>query len=386
MDNWWAWTSDDLVNWQKISTLQPEQTYIGKPSRDCWATDAATRNGKYYWYFSAGRNDIGVVEARTPGGPWKDTLGKLLSAKGLTPTAQRAPGILMDDDGENYIVYGTWEFYLAHLGDDMMSLAEKPRLLQLDTKFGPYGAGKTDDKPFLHKYNGKYYLSWGCFYAMADNPYGPYTYKGSVIVPGKIEPTFVNNKVTYDRHGSSFEFKGQWYFICNDFSRPGASDHYRDSIISYVHCRANGEIAPLEITRTGVGSYDASGPIEAENYFQITGATPHENAAGGFEVRGLTNASALFYPRVAGIPQNAVLRLRVANGSTLSGEIEVRENDEKGKLLGTVPVPATGGWGQYQEVQIPLVPPAPTTNLAFYFRGPQGEWARLDWWQLQTAA
>ena len=26
---------------------------------------------------------------------------------------------------------------------------------------GPYGAGKCDDKPFMHKHNKTYYLSWG---------------------------------------------------------------------------------------------------------------------------------------------------------------------------------------------------------------------------------
>ena len=32
---------------------------------------------------------------------------------------------------------------------------------------GPYGPGKADDKPFLHKnaQTATYYLSWGCFYA-----------------------------------------------------------------------------------------------------------------------------------------------------------------------------------------------------------------------------
>ena len=39
---------------------------------------------------------------------------------------------------------------------------------------GPYGPGKCDDKPFLHKHNATYYLSWGGFYATASHPYGPY--------------------------------------------------------------------------------------------------------------------------------------------------------------------------------------------------------------------
>lgn len=385
MDEWWAWSSDDLVNWQLGSVLKPEQTYIGKPFKDCWATDAATKNGKYYWYFSAGRNDIGVVMADTPLGPWKDPLGKALVPRGLTPTAQRDPGILMDEGGANYLVYGTWDFYIARLGDDMISLAETPRKIELDTKFGPYGAGKTDDKPFLHKYGGKYYLSWGCYYAMADNPYGPYTYKGSIITPETTAPKLLDSRLTHDRHGSFFEFNTQWYFMCNDKSRAGATEHYRDSAISYVHYHANGEMAPVRLDEIGVGSYNAAGRVEAEDYFKITGATQHETRTGGFEVRGISEGSVLFYPHVANVPKNATLSLRVSNGGALQSEIEVREGSEKGKILGRATIPKTGGWDQYVDVKIPLVLAFSRVDLALCFRGAGGELARLDSWQIQTA-
>ena len=384
MDDWWEWATDDLVNWKQVSTLKPEQTFIGKPFHDCWATDAATRGGKYYWYFSAGRNEVGVVEAPTPTGPWTDPLGKPLVAQGLTPTQQRDPGILMDDDSKNYMVYGTYSFYLVRLGDDMISLAEKPRLLTLDKLAGPYGEGKTDDKPFLHKYNGKYYLSWGCYYATADNPYGPYTYKGSIVVPEKTQPELRDSKLTYDRHGSFFEFKGQWYFICNDLSRPGASQFFRDSVISYVHYRANGDIAPLRLDKIGVGTYDARGPIEAEDYFDMTGAANHETTNGGFEVRELTGGSALFYPRINNIADGSVLKVRYSNGSERTGTLEVRQNNPKGKMLGSIALPSTGGWDKYNDLEIPLAQTSKQMSLCFNFVGPQGEWARLDSWQLQS--
>ena len=53
----------------------------------------------------------------------------------------------------------------------MISLAEKPKKIKIDNPRGPYnldGLNKenpTDDKPYIHKYRGKFYLSWGCFYA-----------------------------------------------------------------------------------------------------------------------------------------------------------------------------------------------------------------------------
>lgn len=129
----------------------------------------------------------------------------------------------------------------------MISLAEPLRYVTVKDPYGPCGDGRTDDKvtdslqskmmsprklclriltlsftpytcslfahalscqslvhsnfdrtlshpqPFLHKYAGKYYLSWGCFYAMADSVYGPYQTQGSVISTDKITPAFRMN-------------------------------------------------------------------------------------------------------------------------------------------------------------------------------------------------
>ena len=72
MEDWWIWSSEDLVNWTQESVLNPEDTYIGKGFKSAWATDAAEKNGKYYWYFSEANEQTGVVVGETPIGPWKD--------------------------------------------------------------------------------------------------------------------------------------------------------------------------------------------------------------------------------------------------------------------------------------------------------------------------
>ena len=69
MRDWWVWDSDDLVNWKLVSVLKPEQTYYKKAWDSCWATDAIRHNGHYYFYFSRGNNEIGVVMGDSPVGP-----------------------------------------------------------------------------------------------------------------------------------------------------------------------------------------------------------------------------------------------------------------------------------------------------------------------------
>ena len=391
MKDWWIWSSADLVNWKQEGMLKPEETFLKQPSDSCWATFGATKNGKYYWYFSAGPTEIGVVLADSPAGPWKDPLGKPLVSKGLTDTEQRDPDILIDDDGTAYMVYGTFEFYLVRLNNDMISLAEAPRHLELDRKFGPYGEGKTDDKPSLHKRNGIYYLSWSSFYAMSGNIYGPYVYKGSVMASENVAPEFQVDAAVrqydlwHDRHGNFFTWHNQWFYVVNDKSHPSHGTFFRDTCVCYVHYRDNGEMAPIRLDAIGVGQYDAAqARIEAEDYFALENAEVRECPAGGFEVRGLQVGSSLVYPNVKNMPEKAAMTFSAASANPGGGTIEIREGGSQGQLLGTCKVSATGGWDQYQPVSCVLQNPAGTHSLCLTFKGGEGELLRLDWMNFPT--
>lgn len=160
MKDWWVWSSDDLLNWEHESTLRPEDLYIGKPSDACWATDAVEKNGYYYWALSDMNRDgdgaqIAVVRSEHPGGPWEDYLGSPLLKKGDGgETEVYDPCFFKDDDDSVYIVFGVWNYYIAKISADMMSIIDKPQLLEVKNPEGPYGKGKTDDKVSLHKRKG----------------------------------------------------------------------------------------------------------------------------------------------------------------------------------------------------------------------------------------
>jgi hypothetical protein len=317
--------------------------------------------------------------ADSPVGPWHDPVGKPLLPKGLTSTEQRDPDLMVDGDGKAYMVYGTFNYFIVRLNDDMISLAEKPHSLQIDHPYGPYGPGKTDDKPSLHKRNGIYYLSWSSFYAMATNIYGPYSFKGSVIAAENVAPEFRKGDIWHDRHGNFFNWHNQWFYTCNDKSQPGRSEFFRDCCICYLHYRDNGEMAPVRLDRTGVGEYDATQPaIEAEDYFAAEMADIKECPAGGFEVRGLRTGSYLLYPNVKNVPRNATIAFRVASRRPGGGTIEVRENTTDGKLLGSCHVQNTGGWDKYQCIACPLNNTLGTDNLCLVFKGGNEEFVRLD--------
>lgn len=269
MNDWQIWRSEDLANWSHEGTLLPEDTYFGRQSSQCWATDAARRNNRYFLYFSMGPENIGVVVSDTPAGPWRDPLGKALIAKGQTQTESRDPGIFQEKDGTSYIVFGTFDYFIARLNEDMISLAEPPQRISIQDPQGPYGSGKTDDKPYLHRRGNLYYLSWGSYYGIGTSPYGPFQCMGALFKPENVELSFLNDSsmrgryapppgfkpkdwLNFDRHGSFFYWRGRWFFACNDQSQAGTTPMFRQSVICNVRYLRNGAIAPLKLSSEGV--------------------------------------------------------------------------------------------------------------------------------------
>lgn len=341
MEDWWVWSSPDLVTWTKRSVLNPKDTYIGKDFTECWATDVAYRNGKYYWYFSEGNQQTGVVVGNTPVGPWSDPLGKPLLTSELTPTDEYDMAVF-EDNGEHYIIFGVWDYYIAKLNYDMISLAEKPKKITINNPKGPYNLdGKntkkpTDDKPFVHKYNGKYYLSWGCFYAISDDLYGPYDYKNSIInkesfAKGFDAPTWPTGFLQ-GRHGSFFEWNKQWYYAYCDISQTG-NRYFRDTFISYIHYKENGEMAAIRVDGTGVANYKATDKIEAEDFFKAEGLQKKE-VNKGFVMATTSNKSYANYPNVKGLQEYSKIKINTLATNGGKFLIKILKDDVQGEIVG----------------------------------------------------
>jgi len=196
---WWVWQSDDLVDWALASVLLPQDTPATPDEYNlCWATDAAQdAGGATLWYLSLGPDEIGVMRsAGSPAGPWTNALGAPLVNKSLgaqLKTEARDPGVFTDADGASYIVFGTFNYFIARLGADMMSLAEAPRPVVVNNATSQNGVGVLDDKPFLHRKGSRYYFSFGAFYGVSDSVYGPFQWVGTWVDLGLISPAFRTN-------------------------------------------------------------------------------------------------------------------------------------------------------------------------------------------------
>src|SRR5690606_22117219 len=103
---------------------------------------------------------------------------------------------------------------IAKMTSGMTEFAEMPKdVVILDEKGKAIKGGDHERRFFeaawMHKYNGKYYLSYSTgdthlvCYATGDNPYGPFTYQGVILEP----------VVGWTSHHSIVEFKDKWYLF-----------------------------------------------------------------------------------------------------------------------------------------------------------------------------
>jgi hypothetical protein len=325
MKEWQIFSSKNLVDWEKVGSVSPADNYMEDDSTDCWACDAATRNGKYFFYFSDRKRSVGVMMSDRPEGPFVDAIGKPLVAPLHDPT------ILIDDDAEQtpYLVYGdkSIAYKIARLNEDMISLAEEPKVIEINGQAWE-DAPEWMDKNYLFKRNGVYYLTWGQQYATSKNVYGPYR------CVGKVGEGY--NLSEY-AHGSFFEWKGQFYHTWCYYLKKGFK--YRETVMTYCHFDNDGKIVDDiafldEHFENGVGQYRADWPkIEAEWFYE---KTPNINKrsfeVGGFELTGLKDGEWIRFANVEFDTGMSSIEIR----ATGSGSIDVCLDAADAPAIGTL--------------------------------------------------
>ncbi len=224
--------------------------WVGK---QMWAPDCACKEGKYYLYFPAkdksGVFHIGVAVSDSPTGPFKAEPSYIPESKSIDPA------VFEDDDGRYYMYNGglwggqleKWQTgtyvanpaeipedadslgpYVAEMTDDMKAFREPPKMVQIvDEDGNPIKAGDEDRRyfegPWMHKYNGEYYLSYSTgtthrvVYATGKSPWGPFTFRGIILEP----------VLGWTTHHSIIEYHGKWYLFYHDCELSEGINHRR---------------------------------------------------------------------------------------------------------------------------------------------------------------
>jgi beta-xylosidase len=246
-DAWRVYSSADLVNWTDhgapfaVSGFAWAQQYA-------WAPSAVQRNGFYYLYLPVDRTKIGVARSSSPTSGFTDPRGSALIDRGRdanTGNEPIDPAAFVDDDGQAYLYFGGARApKVVRLNADMISTSGAIQNITIN------GGSAFGEAGYMHKRNGIYYFSYSTgwpgqiAYATADNPLGPFTYRGIILDYTNISTN----------HHSIAEYNGQWYIAYHRNALPDGNAFRRALSMEYLNYNADGTIQRATQTSVGVGT------------------------------------------------------------------------------------------------------------------------------------
>ncbi|MGN6366163.1 family 43 glycosylhydrolase [Asticcacaulis taihuensis] len=250
--DWRVFSSKDLEHWQDDGSFLSVSVFKwARPDAKAWAPEAAYRNGKYYYYAPVGGDKIGVAVSKSPEGPFVDARGDALIDKARDANAGAEPidpTVLIDDDGQAYLAFGTRVPKIVKLKRDMIH-TDGPIMDLVITGFPSDDPKKKyGEAPFFHKHNGLYYFSFSTgwpgqiVYATSKSPMGPYAYRGVIL---DYLPISTNHQAIIERQGKS------WLFYHNSLL-PGGGDYRRSIAIEPMIYNPDGTINEVHPTAPAV--------------------------------------------------------------------------------------------------------------------------------------
>ena len=254
----YAFSSTNLQSWERHGPVLDfkDIRWIkddGQNYHQAWAPGVATKNGRYYFYYSVGPQSetpsrIGVAAGTSPAGPFVDSGRPLLT--GGNGFEAIDPMVFTDPkSGKSYFYAGGSagaKLRVFELSEDMVSFA---REVQVETP------PQFTEGVFMHFREGKYYLSYShggwrdasysVHYALADSPIGPWRYQGAILTSdatrkGPGHHSFIQSPDS-----------GDWLIVYHRWENKADSGPYtgsRQVCIDRVDYDSEGGIKPVVMT------------------------------------------------------------------------------------------------------------------------------------------
>lgn len=267
MVSYHVFSSSDLVNWTDYGVVLHLKDVKWAISH-LWAIDCVLRDGTYYLVYCAkekgtGMFRTGLATSARPEGPFTD-IGYIQGVE-----HGQDPAVFVDDDRTPYLYWGSGgQCHAVQLSEDLKSVVPGTQV-ELTSQLTDVYEG-----PWVHKHQGKYILSYPALskgkwpeimcYASADQPLGPFVFRGCYI------PEFKGRAGT--NHGSIIQYKGRWLAFHHSAWVSGGQGAVRNLMCDYLTVKPDGSFEPIVPTREGVAVDGAQpGPsrvtvlLEAEN-------------------------------------------------------------------------------------------------------------------------
>lgn len=281
----WSAPVDNLGNWRYEGIIYKKEqdpanaNGLGK----LYAPDVACGpDGRYYLYYALNnQNHISVAVSDFPAGQYEFygyvhySDGTLLGDK-PEDEMQFDPGVLVEDEKvflfTGFCPIGMKERHgamLSVLDKDMVTILEAPKFVAPSEQHSA-GTGfeghEFFEAPSIRKIEGKYAFIYSSIkfhelcYALADNPRGPFEYKGVIISNGDLhidsyKPAEQCTYLCANNHGSVEKIGNDYYIFYHrhtngtNYSRQGCFEKlkvHEDATIEQAMMTSNCSLAPLK--------------------------------------------------------------------------------------------------------------------------------------------
>lgn len=382
MREWRVLSSSDMVNWTDHGPkLKP--VVFSWSNGDAWASQCVVRNGKFYWYVSAshktlGGKAIGVAVSDNPLGPFVDPRGSAIITTDMTPKQgdfdDIDPTVFVDVDGQAYLYWGNGKCKYVKLNDDMISTSDSVHYANVP-RFG--------EAPWLHLYNGVYYLSYSSSlpstieYCTAPTPTGPWTYKGRILEPVKGCQT---------SHQAITTFNDRWFLVYHTGTLPGGNNFRRSVCVDEFRYNPDGTIPLVVPTEQGVkqpiGSLNPFTKVEAETMAWSSGISVQEDPQKGVVLSQINNGDFVKIRNVDFGKKGGKLFTASISAATKGSSIQIRLDSLGGKMLGSCLMEPTKNPTDWIAASCKLSKIKGKHDVYLVFKGGEGDLFLFDWWRM----
>ena len=345
-------STDDMVNWTYHGLIDTKG--VAPWIMASWAPTIISKKQSdgttlFSLYFSNSGTGSGVIQAKSPLGPWESPLTENL-------TGGFDPGAVIDDNGDGWLAYGTGESYIVKLGDDLHSIAAGPIKLNAPYYFEANELNYIGGK-YVHTYNNDWsdHTPWtyggekptGCSmnYFTTTTPldanswtYGANYFKNT----GENGMNYGNN------HTHLHKYQGKWYLFyqANNLEASiGTNGGFRSIYVDEIEVdEENVVIKECTPTFKGVSAIKNLDPYTAQ-YASTAAATlgiVHEQADGNGHMVAKVGTPNLTAP----VPTEGIIEVRNVefNGTANTmkclvkgtGSVTLRLDDKDGTDIATI--------------------------------------------------
>jgi enterochelin esterase-like enzyme len=391
MTGWQCFSTKDMKNWTDHGRILEDTSFSWCNANDAWASQCIERNGKYYFYFTTtnkggGGRAIGVAVADSPEGPYSDPNGKPLCGPNwdyIDPT------VIIDDDGQAWLMFGNPKCYYVKLKEDMVTL--DGQIKSFDMNSNAFGSGKNGsaygEGPWITKHGDKYYLVYAGFHGSDGGESICYSYGPTVTGPWTFGGKITDQSNCFTTHGGTIDYKDHSYLFYHMNGLKGGGTFNRSAAVEEFTYNPDGTIPTVKSTKNGPSQLEPLNPferVEAETICWSEGIKTEKDSSNSVNIGSIKKGA---YIKVAGVDfgEGADKFTACVASAESGGNIELHLDSKTGPIVGNLKVGGTGGWQNWEEVSCDVAGADGEHDLYLVFNGGDGYLMNVDWWKFEGA-